>query len=77
MSEKKNVKPIVRQEDLVMAVAAARTAWILTGVGRDYNDVQSISVTESSDLRWMLWSRAPFNTRQCASATGKRLLCVN
>jgi len=39
------MKPVVRQADLIMAAAAARTAWILTDVGRKHGKVQAVANT--------------------------------
>jgi hypothetical protein len=73
MSE--NVKPIVRREDLVMAVAAARAAWVMSGISRDYCD--SLPDKASRDLRWIPPTGAMQKKRQCGSVTGNRSLCVN
>ncbi len=75
MSEKKHVKSVVRQEDLAIAVAAARTAWVMTGISRADGEIHL--VTESRDPRGMSLPGSPLRTRQCGSATGPRYLCVN
>jgi hypothetical protein len=70
------MKPDVRRADLVMAVAAARTAWILTGVSRD-GETRSISVEEALDQSRMFRPGPPWHTCQSASTSWNKFLCVN
>ena len=66
-SERKNVIPIVRPEDLAIAVAAARTAWILSSIDHQHGD--GIELKRSAPI---VLERAPvprlvWETGQCAS----------
>jgi hypothetical protein len=74
---RKNVKPVVRKADLVMAVAAARTAWIMTDVSQDDNETYFVTIAEPHDPRWMFKPGSSLNIYQCVSAIEKRVLCVN
>lgn len=51
MSQPKKVRSVVRQEDLEVAVAAVRTAWTMTGIGRPYGEI-SLDQT-ARDLLWI------------------------
>ena len=71
------MKPVVRKADLVMAVAAARTAWIMTDVSQDDNETYFVTIAETHDPSWMFKPGSSLNIYQCVSAIEKRVLCVN
>ena len=77
MSEQKNVKPIAQQEDLFKAVAAARTAWILTDVDDELSRsfLRGRSIQEISER--MLLSRKLITRSQCSYRAGKSFRCIN
>ena len=62
------MKPVVREEEIVMAVAAARTAWILTDVDRKYNELRWIVGSEPPDSGW--WFRRTLNANQSPFIAG-------
>ena len=71
------MKPVVRQADFVMAVEAARTAWILSDVDRQRSESPLISRSESPDPEWTYLAGPVLNAGQYQSTTWKKSLCVN
>ena len=74
---RKNVKPVARKADLVMAVAAARKAWIMADVSQDDNGTYFVTIAEPHDLRWVFKPGSSLNIYQRVSAIEKKVLCVN
>ncbi len=77
MSERKNLKPPVRQEDLVVALAAARTAWILTNLDRNRDRPRPLRRSTLAALEWKLPPRSLLNAGHCSAALGKPSRCNN
>ncbi len=77
MSERKNLKPPIRQEDLVVALAAARTAWILTNLDRNHDRSRPLRRSAPAALKWKLPPRSLLNAGRCSAAAGKPSRCNN
>lgn len=75
MSPQKNVRPVVRREDLAVAVAAARATWAMTGIGRTGYEISSDPA--ACDLRWILPTGIALTAHPCGAAAGNRALSVN
>jgi hypothetical protein len=58
------MKSVVPQEDLVMTVAAARTAWILTDVNWKRGKVILLRRSASTVSEWTFLPRPSLNTGQ-------------
>ncbi len=71
----KNVKPFVRPEDLALAVAAARTAWIRTGINQD--DCVIHPIAPVLDLRWFPPINPAARPHLCGVTTSNHSLRVN
>ena len=62
------------EEDLVVAVAAARATWAMAGIGR--TDYEISSGQDAGDLRWIPSAGTALTVRPCEAA-GNRTLSVN
>ncbi len=75
MSPQKKVRSVVCREDLIVAVAAARATWAMTGIG--WTDYEISSDQAAYDLRWIPPAANSLTARPCGATAGNRTLSVN
>ncbi len=71
------MKPVVRQADLVMAVAAARTTWIMTDVDQQLSLNPLIGRPEPAEREWTFLPGLSLSASQHPSTLRENFWCVN